>query len=344
MQKREAINILTTLFSTQFNETALSIEALAATGSYRQYYRLKGKENTILGVYNEDVQENKAYLSFTNTFLKNDINVPKVYQTTLKNKAYLVDDLGPSELCKYAKNDIEQQGYLSSTSIVYYKKALSELHRIQTKTIQDLDTSYCYPRDVFDKQSMLWDLNYFKYMFLRVMRVGVDEQLLENDIQKLASHLDSAPQDFFLFRDFQSRNIIMNKEEAYLIDFQGGRKGAIYYDVASLLYDANVELKHEDREQLLDYYYNLEDRQESKQEFLTHFHQFAIIRLTQALGAFSLRGIIERKPHFKECIPYALHSLHDIFTENNIKGKYPCLAKAIDTAIESDFIRTAVES
>lgn len=344
MPNKNAITILTRLFHAQFNEAPISIEPLAATGSYRQYFRLQAKENTVLGVYNEDIQENKAYLSFTNTFLKNGIKVPQVYQTTQESKAYLVDDLGPLELCKCAKGDIQHQGYLTNATKKLYKKALSELHKIQTQTLQDLDTSYCYPRDVFDKQSMLWDLNYFKYMFLRVMRVGVDEQLLENDIQKLSSNLDSVPQNFFLFRDFQSRNIIINKEEAYLIDFQGGRKGAIYYDLASLLYDANVELKTQDREYLLDYYYNLEDRRESKQEFKTHFQSFAIIRLTQALGAFGLRGIIERKPHFKECIPYALQSLHDIFAEDNIKEKYPCLAKAIDTALESDHIHAAIES
>ncbi len=332
------------LFSSKYNSAIDNIEALAPTGSYRQYFRISDNEQTVLGVFNEDLQENKAYLSFSETFINADINVPSILAISETKKCYLVEDMGKTTLWDLCQNDYNSKGKLSEETLATFKLTLQELLAIQTKTIDKLDLSYCYPRDSFDKQSMLWDLNYFKYMFLRVMRVPCDEQALEDDIQRLSSTLDKIDRNYFLFRDFQSRNVMIKDGKPYFIDFQGGRKGSIYYDLASMLYDANIKLCITDRKLLLDHYYDAFNKIKTtpKEVFLSLFNQFAMIRLFQALGAFSLRGVIEKKPHFKECIPFALSSLKDIIENPMMSKSYPELKTAINKANKSDFIKRAI--
>lgn len=336
-----AVEIIRKLYYTKYNDAILSIEPLMQSGSYRQYFRITTKNNSVLGVYNTDLQENKAYLSFSKTFLNAGIKVPEILLESEDQKSYLVQDLGKCSLWDIMMKNRGEDHSISNESKSLYKKTLKALIDLQTKGIENLDLSYCYPRDAFDKQSMLWDLNYFKYFFLRLTRIGFDEQLLENDIQKLSSDLDAIDRNYFLFRDFQSRNIIINNNEPYFIDFQGGRKGAIYYDIASLLYDANVELNNSDINELLTFYYQEFNVLNSIKwnDFNQNFRKFAIIRLTQALGAFGLRGIVEKKPHFKKCIPFAISALNRIFEENtNINVAYPELYAAISKALKSDYI------
>ena len=340
-----AEEILSNLYKTHFNKSIDKVEALAQSGSYRQYYRITSNSESVLGVYNTDLEENKAYLSFTDTFIKKNIAVPEVYKVTPDQKAYLIQDLGRDSLWECVQQDRATDGTLSKKAMSLYEKTLKGLLEIQTKTIQDLDLSYCYPRNSFDKQSILWDLNYFKYFFLRLMRISVDEQKLENDIQKLAKEVDKVDQNFFMYRDFQSRNVMIYSEQPFFIDFQGGRKGAIYYDVASLLYDANVEIIQSDRNTLLSFYYNQikEKYPVERTVFNDNFNLFSIVRLTQALGAFGLRGVVEKKPHFKECIPFALHALKCIIETSGFQKEYPTLCGAILSAHASEYISNIVK-
>lgn len=342
----EPNTILKGLFFSHFNELPSNIEALAQSGSYRQYFRLQNKNHCILGVYNTDLDENEAYLSFTNTFANADIKVPKVSLISEDRKSYLIEDLGSTSLWDLAQKEKKENGELSEVGISTYKKTLSELINIQTKTIEKLDLSYCYPRDAFDKQSILWDLNYFKYFFLRLLRVSVNEQELENDIQALSEELNKVDQNFFLYRDFQSRNVMIKENIPYFIDFQGGRKGAFYYDLASLLYDANVELKENDRNTLSDYYYKKinEVVKVNKVDFENNYKLFATVRLAQALGAFGLRGVIEKKPNFKECIPFALKALKGITKDEKFTKQYPTLKQCILDANDSEYINKVVHN
>ena len=341
---QEPKDLLSKFFQEHFNSPIDTIVKLAQSGSYRQYFRIQSGNKSVLGVYNTDLQENKAYLSFTNTFAAEKISVPEVYSVSKDQRYYLIEDLGLESLWDFAQQDRTENGDLSKKSIDLYKHTLLELLDIQTKTIDKLDLSFCYPRDAFDKQSILWDLNYFKYFFLRLMRVSVDEQKLEDDIQKLARELDKVDQNFFLYRDFQSRNVMIKKGAPYFIDFQGGRKGSFYYDVASLLYDANVELTNSDREKLLSFYYKqlIKKQPVERSEFNEKFTLFAVVRLTQALGAFGLRGVVEKKPHFKECIPYALQSLQNIIDTTEILDQYPTLCKALLNANSSPYIAEVI--
>ncbi len=325
------------LFQKKYKEEIINITALAESGSYRQYFRIKGEKNTVLGVYNSDINENNTYLSFSKTFEQSHINVPEIIVIAPDHQSYLVQDLGDNTLYSISNKEKNKDGTLSAVALNLYKKSVFELINIQTKTIKNLDTRLCIPRDAFDYQSIIWDLNYFKYFFLKLVRISFDEQKLEDEMQSFAQNLDKTDRNYFLFRDFQSRNIMIKDETPYFIDFQGGRKGALYYDLASLLYDANVELQATDRNTLSQVYYNKisEIIDINITDFTSQYHHFAAIRLMQALGAFGLRGIVENKPHFKECIPYAIKSLQEITTEKTFHLKYPYLSLIIKSLSQS---------
>ncbi len=188
---------------------------------------------------------------------------------------------------------------------------MAVLPRFQVEAGRDLNYKVCYPRGSFDRQSIAWDLNYFKYYFLRLAGIPFNEQALEDDFSRLTKFLLSAPRDYFLYRDFQSRNIMLRDGQPFFLDYQGGRKGALQYDIASLLYDAKADLPPELRQQLLDHYLdklagfiNLD-----REAFMQHYYAYVYVRIMQALGAYGFRGFYERKAHFLQSVPYALKNL-----------------------------------
>ena len=196
-------------------------------------------------------------------------------------------------------------------SVEAYRKVIATLPRFQIEAGRDLNYKVCYPRDSFDRQSIAWDLNYFKYYFLRLAGIPFSEQALEDDFERLTEFLLSAPREYFLYRDFQSRNIMLRDGQPYFLDYQGGRKGALQYDVASLLYDAKADLPPELRQQLLDHYLDTLGGfvDVKREEFLQHYYAYVYIRIMQALGAYGFRGFYERKVHFLQSVPYALKNL-----------------------------------
>jgi len=215
-------NEIIQLFENQFNEKVETFEMLPASGSYREYCRLKNANRSVIGALNTDLKENTAFLSFTNHFFKKGINVPEIYAVSSDLKKYLQQDLGKVTLFEFLSTTREKEGF-SENIISKYKKVLTELPKIQIIAGKELDYSVCYPRDAFDKQSMMWDLNYFKYYFLKLAKIQFDEQALEDDFQLFSNYLLSANSGFFLYRDFQSRNVMLKDDEVYFIDYQGGR-------------------------------------------------------------------------------------------------------------------------
>ena len=234
-------NEIIQLFENQFNEKPDSFSLLPPSGSYRKYCRLQNAQRSVIGAFNSDIKENTAFLSFTNHFKKKGIPVPEIIAVSSDLKKYLLEDLGDITLFDFLIKTREQEGF-SSQTISEYKKVLRLLPRLQIHAGKDLDYSVCYPRAAFDKQSMMWDLNYFKYYFLKLAKISFDEQALEDDFQLFSDYLLSADSDYFLFRDFQSRNVMLKNNEVYFIDYQGGRKGALQYDLASLLYDGKADI------------------------------------------------------------------------------------------------------
>ena len=211
------------------------------------------------------------------------------------------------------------------------------LPRIQNLGRQNLNFQYAYPRDAFDNQSMMWDLNYFKYYFLKLINLFFDEQELENDFQTFINFLLRAESDFFLFRDFQSRNIMLKNDNVYFIDYQGGRRGALQYDLASLLYDGKANLSNSDREKLFAIYLDEAEKVLSieRQNFIRYFDGFVLIRILQALGAYGYRGYFERKSHFLLSIPYALKNLSFLLENSKNLPDIPLLRELLVALIQS---------
>ena len=254
---------------------------------------------------------------------------------------YLQEDLGNTTLFDFINTTRENEGF-SSEIVNEYKKVLRELPRIQLVAGKDIDYSVCYPREAFDKQSMMWDLNYFKYYFLKLAKIPFDEQALEDDFQAFSNYLLAVDNNAFLYRDFQSRNVMLKDGKVYFIDYQGGRKGALQYDLASLLYDAKANIPEAEREELLEFYleelskYKLIDRE----KFKSLFGGYVLIRIMQAMGAYGFRGFYEKKEHFLKSIPFALKNLETLLAKNTIQVKLPELFKVLKAVTESVFLKT----
>jgi len=321
-------------------EEALYIIPLAQSGSYRKYFRINGKEKTAIGVFNPDEKENKAFISFTKHFLKKGLNVPKLYTQNLEENIYLIEDLGDTTLFSLIEKE-KTNNSLSEKVLSYYRDALSHLIRFQIDGGKGLDYSVCYPRAKFDKQSIIWDLNYFKYYFLKLAKIPFDEQKLEDDFNAFSKFLLQADSKYFMYRDFQSRNILVHNDELYFVDYQGGRKGALQYDVASLLFQAKVNLPAQIREDLLKFYLD-EVGQKVKiknQNFLKQYNGYVLIRLLQTLGAYGFRGYYENKSHFLLSIPFALNNLQWLQEKNHLPKKFNELNRVLASILKNEELK-----
>jgi aminoglycoside/choline kinase family phosphotransferase len=327
------------LIAQKINPCFYCIEKLPQSGSHRQYFRIFATEETCIGVYNQDIKENTAFFTFTNFFLSQNINVSKIIVVDETLQYYLLEDLGNETLFSFLTSHRTNER-IEETVITYYKKVLQQLPLLQLSGKKGLDFSVSYPRFAFDKQSMLWDLNYFKYYFLKLANIVFDEQLLEDDFHRFMEFLLEADSDYFMFRDFQSRNIMLHNKIPYFIDYQGGRKGALQYDVASLLYDGKADLPPELREELLQFY--LEELTKyidiQKEEFRKYYYGFVLIRILQALGTYGFRGYYEKKSHFLLSIPFAVKNLKDLLPKFEFASKIPTLLKVIQEIIKSEFV------
>ncbi len=218
------------LFESHFNEEVTFFEQLPASGSYREYARMKSSGHQVIGAYNNDVKENQAFLEFSTHFRNKNIPVPQIFAVSDDQKTYLQEDLGNITLFDFLSKTRETEGF-SSKIVDEYKKVLRELPRIQLVAGKDIDYSVCYPRDAFDKQSMMWDLNYFKYYFLKLAKISFDEQSLEDDFQAFSDYLLAVDNNAFLYRDFQSRNVMLKDGKVYFIDTRVVAQGALQYDL-----------------------------------------------------------------------------------------------------------------
>jgi hypothetical protein len=212
------------------------------------------------------------------------------------------------------------------------------LPRFQVEAGHDLNYKVCYPRASFDRQSIAWDLNYFKYYFLRLAGIPFSEQALENDFARLTEFLMTADRDYFLYRDFQSRNILLREGKPFFVDYQGGRKGALQYDIASLLFDAKADLPPELRQDLLDHYLQAlgQHIKLDRDAFMRHYYAYVYVRIMQALGAYGFRGFYERKAHFLQSVPYALKNLRWLLHHVELPIELPTLLGASRSMLASE--------
>jgi aminoglycoside/choline kinase family phosphotransferase len=327
--------LLPKLFEEWAGEPAVKMDQLAQAGSDRRYFRIFGDTKKAIGTYNAEFKENKAFIRFTQHFWKRGLRVPEIYAENLLNGVYLQEDLGDDQLFGF----LPPVGEAWSDDLIdLYKKSVSALADLQILGGEGLDYGVCYPRAAFDKQSMMWDLNYFKHYFLKLAKVPFDEQALEDDFQSFTDYLLQADCNYFLFRDFQSRNIMIRDGEPYFIDYQGGRKGALQYDVASLLYQAKGGVPPSVKNAVFDHYLNKVESlvKIDRPVFTDMYYGYVLIRCLQALGAYGFRGLYERKEHFISSIPFAIDQMEQILGMINLPVKLPELFKCLEYIVQSD--------
>ncbi len=311
-----------------------SVCRLPGAGSNRRYYRMDGAER-LIGVEGDDVDENRAFLYLCRHFTGCGLPVPGVVANDTSGHHYLLTDLGNTSLFDFIKGG-RDKGEWTEAMVKMLEKTVSRLPDFQWKGAEGLDYSRCYPVAEMDLRSVMWDLNYFKYCFLKPSGLEFKEAALENDFECLASELLSAGGNkVFMYRDFQSRNVMIHEGEPWFIDFQGGRKGAYYYDVASFLWQAKARFPAELREHLIDVYIASASRYTGIEpsKFRAQLYLFVLFRLLQVLGAYGFRGYVEHKPHFLQSIPPAIDNLRQLIA-GGVLEKYPVLADVLHRLVE----------
>lgn len=306
------------LFSSLTLKQADRIEKLPQSGSDRIYFRLYAGKETFIATYNINQKETNTFVQFSRHFKKAGLPVPEILGVNDDNTIYIQEDLGTESLL----NQLERHGH---TDLPYqlFQKSLAALARIQIIGDKGLDYNLCITAKEFGKQAILSDLLYFKYYFLDTLQLPYDKQAMIDDFEALSTYLTHTQYKYFMFRDFQSRNIIVKENEVSFIDFQGGMKGALQYDVASLLWQAKAELSEDWKNRLLDYYMDEIDQllkePVDRITFVSQYNGYVLIRLLQVMGAYGFRGLFERKAHFLSSIPLALRNLK-FFIENKRIG------------------------
>ena len=318
-----------------FDDESVKIQPMPQSGSQRYYFRGTLREHSVIAAYNDNVKENMAFIAYLRHFLKKKLPVPDLYAVSDDSKAYLLEDLGDTTLFSLIPEDGLQPG--NDKLLGTYKKVLTDLVRFQTDGHQGLDYSVAYPRQNFDERAIRWDLNYFKYYFLHVSGVDYDENKLQNGFEALINLLLEVNSDYFMYRDFQARNILLKENQLRYIDFQGGRRGAPHYDVASLLYQSRADINPGVRNILLQHY--LEELQKKcdfdPQQFKRELEYFKLIRMLQVLGAYGYRGYIQQRAHFLKSVPFALESLAEVLLGAKLPSELDALRDILKKMVEA---------
>lgn len=318
-----------TLFEAWAGEPCLNKVPISANGSNRRYYRIEGATHRCMAAVNGDVRENEAFIYYAREMKARGLRVPEIYAVSDDKTMYLQQDLGDTTLYAHLTARRQSGENIEEEIRSIYRRVLSDLVLFQTRC-RDLDFNMAYPRSDFDRQSVQWDLNYFKYFFLKLAYIPFNEQYLEDDFNRFIDYILDEDCSYFLYRDFQARNIMIAPDgELYYIDFQGGRRGAAQYDVASLLYSAKSEIPDHLRAELLDYYIDQLSQHVAfdKEAFRSKFYGYVLVRMMQAMGAYGYRGFFEKKDYFVRSIPLAVANLRNILNSHTFPIHIPELEK-----------------
>ena len=331
---------LSLLFFEATGKKAGEQTALTASGSNRRYYRIDSEDHStsLIGVQGTSRDENHAFLYMAEHFMKKGLNVPKVLAVSDDEMNYMQQDLGNVLLFDYIAEG-RKTGVFSAREKDMLRKTMRALACFQVTGAEEFDFNQCYPQPEFNLRSILWDLNYFKYCFLKATGLDFQEDKLENEFERLAYILLQNRMNAFMYRDFQSRNVMVHKkedgtEEPYFIDFQGGRRGPVFYDVASFLWQAKANYHPDLREELVEVY--LEELQKympvDREVFYETLKHFVLFRTMQVLGAYGFRGYFEKKPHFLQSIPFAIDNLRHLL--KHASEDYPYLIEVLQKMTE----------
>ena len=327
-------NLLSTIHQLQIN----SVEKLPQSGSDREYYRVYAGGQTFIATYNQNKQETITFIEFSKTFRINGAPVPEILAVNEEATIYVQEDFGNESLL----NQLEKFGH---TQDVYrlFQQSLKKLAQMQIIGGAEINYDLCLTAREFGKQAILSDLLYFKYYFLDTLKIPYDKQLLLDDFDGLSTYLTHTGHRYFMFRDFQSRNIMVREGMVHFIDYQGGMKGALQYDVASLLWQAKAELSDQWKNDLLsdymDYVDEWLDKPVDRPSFVSQYNGYVLIRLMQVLGAYGFRGLFERKAHFLTSIPLALRNLRWFLGNNRMGITLPEFDRILSLIIEDQIIQ-----
>jgi aminoglycoside/choline kinase family phosphotransferase len=341
------MDVLKRLFEQHYKLPAEHVSPLQGQlgGSGRAIVRLAGGKFSAIGIFYAVREENVAFLEFSKHFRRRGLPVPEIYAENLSEGAYLEEDLGDTTLFEFVSRN-RSGAQIEPDAVEAYRKVVAVLPRFQVEAGRDLNYKVCYPRASFDRQSIAWDLNYFKYYFLRLAGVPFSEQALEQDFSRLTKFLLSASHDYFLYRDFQSRNVMLRDGQPFFLDYQGGRKGALQYDIASLLFDGKADLPPETRQELLDHYLDCLGGyiDLNRDVFMEHYYAYVYVRIMQALGAYGFRGFFERKAHFLQSVPFALKNLRWLAHNVKLPIALPALLEAFHSMLASEKLQGLASS
>ena len=331
---------LSLLFFEATGKKAGEQTALTASGSNRRYYRIESEDKTVslIGVQGTSRDENHAFLYMAEHFMQKGLNVPKVLAVSDDEMNYVQQDLGNVLLFDYIAEG-RKTGVFSAKEKDMLRETMRALARFQVIGAEEFDFNQCYPQPEFNLRSILWDLNYFKYCFLKATGLDFQEDKLENEFERLAYILLQNRMNAFMYRDFQSRNVMVCKdadgnEVPYFIDFQGGKRGPVFYDVASFLWQAKANFHPDLREELVEVY--IEELQKhipvDRELFYDTLKHFVLFRTMQVLGAYGFRGYFEKKPHFLQSIPFAIDNLRHLL--KHASEDYPYLIEVLQKMTE----------
>ncbi|HET9824112.1 MAG TPA: RNase adapter RapZ [Chitinophagaceae bacterium] len=315
-----------------------SLDVLPQSGSERRYFRLHSNDGSVIATYGANIKENETFIYFSNHFRKKELPVANILAVSDDISAYLQEDFGDISLLKI----LETEGF-NERAYSLFKSSLEALAHLQVKGDEGLNYNFCLTNTEFGKQAIMADLLYFKYYFLDALRRPYDKQKLIDDFEALSTYLTHTEYKYFMFRDFQSRNILINNsEKLHFIDYQGGMKGAPQYDVASMLWQARANLPDDWKENLLTDYMNafevLTQSSIDRNIFHSQYNGYVLIRLLQVLGAYGFRGLFERKAQFLTSIPLALKNLKWFFENQSLGIGVPEFSKVLSICIADEVI------
>jgi aminoglycoside/choline kinase family phosphotransferase len=331
------ISAIDQLFSKLLQQKADRIEKIPQSGSDRIYFRIYSGSKTYIATHNINQKETTTFIYFSKHFKNAKLPVPIIYGVNETNTLYIQEDMGTSSLL----NQLEDHGH---SEYVYqlFQQSLQELARVQIVGDKNLDYDTCLTAKEFGKQAIMSDLLYFKYYFLDTLQLPYDKQAVLDDFDALSTYLTRTENKYFMFRDFQSRNIIIQNDKVHFIDYQGGMKGALQYDVASLLWQAKAKLSDDWKKRLLEFYMDQVDQLIEKPidriTFVSQYNGYVLIRLLQVLGAYGFRGLFERKAHFLSSIPLALKNLQFFITHERIGIVTPEFDRVLRLVVDDEMI------
>lgn len=308
--KQSHLDQLKALYTKQIDKEIAHIEHLPISGSDRKYFRITDNNNhSVIATYSKDKNETNSFLYFSKVFKKHQLPVPEVFTTSGDKRYYLQEDVGSESLFDI----LQAEGHTEHVKSLF-KKAIDGLVRFHWQASREIDYSLCHASSQFDRKAILADVLYFKYYFVDLLKVDYDKAVLLEELEEYAKILATQKPQTFMYRDFQSRNIIVKDDEVYFIDYQGGMQGLPQYDIASLLWQAKAQLPEEWKNELLNYYFSAIESLDEKPNFdettfRKNYLNCVLLRILQTLGAYGFRGLYEKKPHFTSSIYPALLQL-----------------------------------